>query len=143
MTTTHTPPTPTGVARRPYSLTRLTVLALAAAAANALVFLIGSAAGASMRINSAGYSQITLLLSVLATLAPLLIAGIITKLIARKRPGFGRVAQWLGLGVALLSMVSPFIVAEDAATAFALAAMHVVVGAAWFFAGARSTRTTR
>lgn len=141
--TTTSPATPVGaaVAARPFGLGRHAIFAVAAAAANALVFTIGSGAGASMSIDSPGYSQITLVMSALATLAPLLIAGLVTWLIARKRPGFRRVAQWLGLAVAVLSIVSPFIVAIDMATAISLAAMHVFAGAAWFLGVAPNQQT--
>lgn len=121
----------------PFSLARLGLVAVIAAIANALVFVIGSAAGASMSIDSPAYSQITLVMATFATLAPLLIAGVVAWLIARKFPGFRRVAQWLGLAVALLSMISPFVVAQDTATAISLAAMHLVAGAAWFLGVAR------
>lgn len=141
--TTTTPATAAGaaVAARPFRLGRHAIFAVAAAAANALVFTIGSGAGASMSIDSPGYSQITLALSIVATLAPLLIAGLVTWLIAGRRPGFRRIAQWLGLAVAVLSIISPFIVAMDTATAVSLAAMHVFAGAAWFFGVAPDRRT--
>lgn len=141
MTTTHASAAESATARRPFGLGRLAIIAVAAAAANALVFVIGSAAGASMGIDSPAYSEITVVMSVFATLVPLLIAGAVTWLIARPWPTFHPIARWLGLAVALLSMASPFLVSQDAATAIALAAMHLVAGAAWFLAlGAPRTR---
>lgn len=128
---------------RPFRYGRLAIIAVIAAVANALVFAVGSAAAASMSIDSPAYSQITLVMSALATLVPLLLAGAVTWLIARRFPGFRRIAQWAGLAVALLSMISPFVVAQDTATAFALAAMHLVAGAAWFFGVASTGRRAR
>jgi len=55
-------------------------------------------------------------------------------LIARKLPKFRRIAQWLGVTVAVLSMASPFFLANDFATGFSLAAMHLVAAIGWFFA---------
>lgn len=133
MTSTHTAKARPASAADPFSLVRLALVAVAAAIANALVFAVGSAAGASMSIDSPGYSQIALAMAVLATLIPLLLAGAVTWFIARRRPAFRRIAQWLGLAVALASIASPFFVAQDTATAFTLAAMHLVAGAAWFF----------
>lgn len=124
----------------PFSLSRLGVAATAAAALNAVVFTLGSSAGAAMTVRSSAYTDITLPLAVIATLAPLLVAGGITWLIARRRPGFRRIAQLLGTAVALLSMVSPFLVAQDTATGFTLAGMHLVGAAAWFL-GLRATAT--
>lgn len=134
MTSTQATPAKTLIQGQPFSLVRLALVAAAAAAANALVFAIGAAAGASMGIDSPGYSQITLVMAIFATLMPLLLAGGVTWLIARSRPAFRRIAQWLGLAVALLSIASPFLVAQDIATGVSLAAMHLVAGLGWFFA---------
>lgn len=130
---TVTPAASAGTAERthPFALGRLVVVAVIAAAVNAAVFGIGSAAGASMTIDSPAYSQITLVMTVVATLVPLLLAGVVTWAISRKSPGFRRVALWLGLAVALLSIVSPFVVGNDAATIASLVAMHLVAAAAW------------
>ncbi len=124
----------------PFRYARLAIVAAVAAVANALVFVIGEVAGASMSINSPAYSQITLVMSAIATLLPLLIAGGATWLIARRVPAFRRIARVLGLAVALLSMISPFVVAQDLVTAISLAAMHLVAAAAWFVGTAPRTR---
>lgn len=128
----------------PFRLGRLAVLAVVATVGNALLYVIGSATGASMTAQSAGTTQaIPLALAVGATLVPLLLAGAVTWLIAHRFSGFRRVAQWLGLAVALLSMVSPFVAAVDLATAITLALMHVVAGAAWFSGLAPQGRSVR
>ncbi|MEV4752293.1 DUF6069 family protein [Streptosporangium sp. NPDC049248] len=40
-------------------------------------------------------------------------------------------ASWGGLALALVSAATPFTVSSDTLTSLALAAMHLVVGAAW------------
>lgn len=144
---THTPApeatTKAAPASRPFRYVRLAIIAAVAAVANALVFTVGSAAGGSMVIESPAYSQITLAMAVFATLVPLLTAGIVVWLIARRWPGFRAVAQWLGLGVAVLSMASPFVLTDDLTTAISLAAMHVIAGIAWFFAVATRRGSAR
>jgi len=51
-------------------------------------------------------------------------------------------ATRLGLGVALVSLPSPLLIAGDLQTGSALAAMHVVAGMAWFF-GVRRPSSAR
>lgn len=116
----------------PFRLRRHTLLALGATAANAAVHLAGSALGASMHIDSPAYDTITLPLTIGATAVPLLLAGLAAWLLAHPLPVVRPVARWAGLVVAVLSIASPFVVADDLATALSLAAMHVVAGAAWF-----------
>ncbi|KQB84378.1 DUF6069 family protein [Corynebacterium oculi] len=112
---------------------RYLAVALAATVANAALFFLSVSVGASMRINSSGYSEITALMVVLSTLFPLVFARWLTLLVGRRFPAFIQIALWLGLLVAVLSIPSPFFLSEDMATAFSLAAMHVVAGAAWFW----------
>ncbi|MDN5720081.1 MAG: DUF6069 family protein [Corynebacterium sp.] len=118
-------------AAAPFKLGRHAIITVGATVANALVFAGGSAAGASMTIDSSAYSQITMPMTITATLIPLLGAGAATWLIARRTPRFRTVALWLGLSVALLSTASPFVVAQDTATTLSLAAMHLVAAIAW------------
>lgn len=119
---------------RLFSLGKVAIVAVLAAVANMIVFWIGTASGASMTINSPGYSTITLAMSALASFFPIFIAALVVWFIARKHPKFCRIAQWLGVAVAVLSMVSPFFLANDTATGFVLAAMHLVVAIGWYFA---------
>lgn len=116
----------------PFHLRRHAALALGATAANAVVHVAGSALGASMHIDSPAYDTITLPLTIGATAVPLLLAGLAAWLVARPMPVVRPVTRWAGLVVAALSIASPFVVADDLATALSLATMHVVAGAAWF-----------
>lgn len=116
----------------PFSLRRHAALAVAATAGTALVHVAGSALGASMHIDSPAYDTITLPLTVGATLLPLLLAGTVAWLLARPLPIVRPIAPWAGLALATLSMVSPFVLAQDLTTALSLALMHVIAGAAWF-----------
>ncbi|GMA19204.1 hypothetical protein GCM10025862_12250 [Arsenicicoccus piscis] len=88
MTTTPAAAAPARAAAgsRPFRYGRLAITAVIAAVANTLVFAVGSAAGASMSIDSPAYSQITLVMSAVATLLPLLVAGGATWLVARRFP---------------------------------------------------------
>ena len=131
MTTTATSPT---TRSSPFSRRRLLVVAAIAAIINVVVYFIGSAAGATMVVTSPQEMQIPFVVVIIATLLPLLLAGIITWLIARRVPAFHTFARWAGAIVAVVSIIEPFLVTEDTTTALSLAAMHIVGGAAWFVA---------
>lgn len=109
---------------------RLLTATVIAVVADLLVFAAASAAGATWRID-APY-DINAVVVAVATAVPLLAAGAIVSVLARRRPAVRRWAAWAGLGLALVSAVMPFVVSSDASTSLALAAMHLIVGAAWF-----------
>jgi len=134
MTTTATIPT---TRSSPFSRRRLLAVAVIAAVVNVVAFLIGSAAGATMTVSSPQEMQIPVVVVIVATLVPLLLAGIVTWLIAKRVPAFRTVARWVGTIVALISVVEPFLVTDDTTTAVSLAVMHIVGGAAWFVALAK------
>lgn len=119
--------------KTPYSPRRLAIALGAAAVINVADVLIATAAGDAMTVNvSTPPTAIGIPMVLGATLGPTIIAAIATWLISRPWPTFGRVAPWIGLGIAVLSLPSPFLMASDLPTAFALALMHLVVGTAWF-----------
>lgn len=68
-----------------------------------------------------------------ATAVALAVRGVGTWLIARWRPGFTKVAAWLGFGFGLLSSAS-LVNAADLATGLALGSMHLITALAWLFA---------
>ena len=118
----------------PFSRRRLLVVAVIAAVLNVVVFVIGSAAGGSMTVTSPQEMQIPFVVVIVATLVPLLIAGLITWSISKRASTFRSFARWAGTIVALVSVIEPFLVTEDSTTAVTLAVMHIVGGAAWFVA---------
>jgi hypothetical protein len=115
---------------------RLVISAVIAAAINLIIYAIGKAANASMTIASGAYSSINAVMVAAFTLVPILLAGFVTYLIARRRPAFRGWARWLGVGLAVLSIPSPLVLANDTRTGLTLAAMHIVAGTAWLIASA-------
>ncbi|GAA0977662.1 hypothetical protein GCM10009555_039190 [Acrocarpospora macrocephala] len=111
---------------------RLLIAATAAVVVDLLVFWIGSAAGASLKIE-APY-ELNALVVALATAVPMLAAGAVVWLVARRLPGVRRWAAWVGLAFALVSALMPFVVSADVATGVTLALMHGVAGTAWVVA---------
>ena len=113
---------------------KMAAIAAIAAAANLTIYFAGYLVGANYQVNAGVSMQVPWFLAALATFSPLMIAGVITKAIASKRPGFQTFASWAGLTVATLSIGSVLVATQDPETIIALALMHVVAGAAWFLA---------
>lgn len=134
MSTTATTSASTIPATRPFSPSRFAITAGVAAILNLITYGTVSAAGASMIVTAPTVQEIPPVLTVIATLVPMAIAGLVTWFVARRRPGFRRFAAWSGLAVGILTAASPMASAGDAATGMALGFMHVVVGVAWFVA---------
>ena len=126
--------------KTPFSIRRLAIALGAAAVLNVVDVLVATAAGAAMTVNvSTPPTAVGVPMVLGATLGPTIIAAVATWLISKPLPAFGRIAPWIGLGIAALSLPSPFLMATDVPTAVALAIMHVVVGTAWFV-GSRPVR---
>jgi hypothetical protein len=122
-TLTTTPP-------RSVAVPQVAVAGVLALAANVVVFWFATALGVSFQtISSAPVTAVTV---ALATVGPLALGAPLVALVARRRPGFQRVAAWAGLAVALLTTAGTFVASGDLPTALALSLMHVVVGVAWF-----------
>jgi len=130
----------TEVRPRPFAPGRFASAVAIALVVNAVVFWVGSAAGASMIVTQPASTQVTVVVVVIATVAPLVLAGVATWFIALRKPRFRAVASWLGLALAVASAPGPLLVAADLSTGLALGAMHLVAGAAWFIATRRSDR---
>lgn len=125
---------PTTVTRTQASSIRLLrVLTYAALASifNLLLFWIGVASGASMKVTAP--QPVTALSVVLITIIPLVVMGGILWLLDRYF-SLRRLAGWAGLVFSLVTIAGSLLSSADLGTALVLSAMHVVVGLAWFTA---------
>ena len=105
--------------------------ALAATAGNLLILLAGRAAGASFEFVDRGTLHVITAMGVVtATVPPLLVGTLLAALLGLWWPGFIRLAQVIGGGLALLTVVGPMMANADSGTRLALAMMHVVLGVA-------------
>ena len=102
-----------------------------AAAVNASLFAIGSVTGATWDVGQPFLVGIGMVLG--ATLAPLLLGGLVAKLAVGKWARLQGMLAWGGLAFAIVSSPGGFIASSDLATSIALGLMHVIVGVAWFF----------
>lgn len=113
------------------SMIRLIISIAAALVLNLLALFIGPLVGASLKVNAP--ENINVLSITVATVLPLLIAGIIVWFLAKRYSIRIKVA-WIGLIFALVSSVGSFLAAADTATALTLTSMHFFTGFAWFAA---------
>ncbi|WP_334123072.1 DUF6069 family protein [Glutamicibacter sp.] len=123
-----------GQPNSPFNFIQVVIAALGAGYLNVIIFFIGIASGASMKVGSnpekvVGFDNILQF-----TWLPLLVFGLVVFLIGRAKKGFVKVAQWIGLIIAVVSMISPIMISADMATGVTLSVIHVVTGGAWFFA---------
>lgn len=104
---------------------------VAATVVNLLILAIGRAAGASFEVIDAGaVHAVTAGGVITSSVVPLLAGAVLAVLLALWWPGFVRLAQVVGGGLALLTVAGPLMADTDTGTQVALAAMHVVAGVA-------------
>lgn len=115
----------------PVRSTRLAVSGGLALAFNLIAFGLGSLAGATWNVGQPYAISAWAVAGV--TVGAFAAGGLVTGLVARRRPGLQRLAAWIGLGVGLISMVS-LVNAADLATGLALGSMHLATSVAWFVA---------
>lgn len=123
--------------RRPGAVAALLISVGVAAVLNLVVLAVLAATGADLSVTMAGGPgtlAIDAVAVIAATVAPLLLAGLVATAILRRVPSLRRWAAWAGLALALVSVIAPLTLQVDAATRAGLAVMHVVAGVAWFVA---------
>lgn len=123
-----------GQPNSPFNFIQVVIAALGAGYLNVIIFFIGIASGASMKVGANPEKVIGFDNILQATWIPLLAFGFVVFLIGRAKKGIIKVAQWVGLVIAVVSSVSAIMAASDVATAVTLTVIHIVTGAAWFFA---------
>ena len=101
---------------------------LSAAIINVALLLIFKAAGADFE-NTAGV-QVGVANVLVMTVVPLLVGFGVVALVSRRNPAFLRIGRWIGIGLALLTIVMTATVGFDPLGFIGLALMHVVVAAA-------------
>lgn len=105
--------------------------AVAATVVNLLILLAGRAAGASFEFVDRGDLHVITAVGVItSTVPPLVLGTALAALLGLWWPVFIRLAQFIGGGLALLTVAGPLMTDADTATRVALALMHVVVGVA-------------
>lgn len=108
---------------------RLVSAVAAAVVVNALAFAVGSAAGATWQTTS---QSVDLVVVAIATVVPLLGAGVVVSAIGRRYRRTVPIAAWAGLIFGVAGIPLPFLASSDLTTSVSLATMHITAGIAWF-----------
>ena len=119
-------------ARNPINFFRVLLAAGSALLANAIAYAIGSAAGATWDVGMPFKVGIAMVIG--ATLAPMVLGALVARFAAAR---WAKSQSWFAWGVLALAVVSApggLVSSPNLATGISLAAMHVVVGLAWFWA---------
>lgn len=104
---------------------------VAATVVNLLILLLGRAFGASFELaEGAGVHVVGAGGVISSTVVPMVVGTLLAALLGLRWPGFVRLAQVVGGGLALLSVAGPLTAVGGAGTRILLAAMHVVVAVA-------------
>lgn len=117
------------------------LVAATALVGNLAILLVGWLAGADREVTQAGDTQVVGVATVVvASLVPVLLGTLALAVTARWGRRAWAVLAWVGLVLAVLTIVNPFLVEATLATRVTLAAMHVVSGATWFVAIRRAVQ---
>jgi len=114
---------------RPLNLRRLGLGLLAAVIVNLVLYAIGTTANAGWIASgqAVGWGSV-----VVVTVVVMAAGGALTYILSRRWEAATKVMAWVGLILAAVSLPIPFTASGDSATAFTLAAMHVLTGVVWF-----------
>ena len=125
---------PQGTPNSPFNFIQVAIAALGAGYLNVIIFFIGGSAGATMQIGETSHDVVHFAQVLGYTWASIVVLGFVVFLLGRAKKGVTKVAQWIGLVIAVASIAFPIMNSADVATAFTLSIIHVMTGVAWFFA---------
>lgn len=120
--------------KMPFNYVQVLIAAFGAVATSIFVYFVSEAAGASMYFNGGLFPHLTVQEIAGFIFLPFVILGFITFLIGRVRPGFCKIAQWIGVAVAVIAIINPILFAQDLASGIGFAVIHLIVGASWYLA---------
>lgn len=123
-----------GTPNSPFNFIQVIIAALGIGYVNVITYFIGGSAGASMQIGPNAGDTVHFDRILQFTWIPMIVLGLIVFLIGRAKKGVCKLAQWVGLIVAVVSIIAPIMLSVDFATGLTLSLIHVFTGVAWFFA---------
>lgn len=126
--------------RMPFNYVQILLAAFGAASICTFIYFVAGAAGASMNFTGGLFEHLAFMDVIRFTVVPIVLLGFLTWVIGRAKPGFCRIAQWVGVAVVVLAIISPIMFAADLPSGIALALMHLIVGASWYLAVNYSNR---
>jgi hypothetical protein len=122
-----------GQPNSPFNFIQVIIGAVGTSYLNVIIFFLTGAAGASRQIGADATDVVPFDHILQFTLAPILFFGLVVFLIGRAKKGVCKIAQWVGLAIAVVSIIFPIMNAADVATAVGLSLIHIATGIGWFF----------
>ncbi|GAA1406177.1 hypothetical protein AUR04nite_06750 [Glutamicibacter uratoxydans] len=92
--------------KMPFNYVQVVIAAFGAMALSVLTFFIAEAAGASMHFSGGLFAHIDFIHIVRFTVFPIVLLGFLTYVIGKSHPGICRIAQWAGVALVAVSLVS-------------------------------------
>lgn len=126
--------------KMPFNYVQILIAAFGAASICTFIYFVAGAAGASMNFTGGLFEHLAFIEVIRFTVMPIVVLGFLTWVIGRARPGFCKIAQWVGVAVVVLAIINPIMFAADLASGIALALMHLIVGGSWYLAVNYSNR---
>lgn len=120
--------------RMPFNFVQVLIAGFGAVVTSIFVYYVSEAAGASMYFSGGLFQHLTVQEIVGYTMLPFVILGFLTFVIGRAWPGFCKIAQWLGVAIAVISAINPILFAADVASAIGFVIIHLIVAASWYLA---------
>jgi hypothetical protein len=120
------------------------VAAVAGTVINALLYLVGKAVDVPFTAPDASGAQVEIVLAnvVVPSLVGMLIGAVAAVIALPRWPSARRVLEVIGVGLALLSGIAPWLVEMDTGTKVLLTLMHVVLAVAYVAGIEAATRET-
>lgn len=129
--------------KMPFNYVQVIIATFGAVVMSVFVLLVSEAAGASMKFTGGMFQNVDFIHVVRFIALPFLILGFLTFLIGRARPGFTKIAQWVGVVVVVVSIINPIMFAPDLASALGMSLILLIVGASWYIAVNNSNHIPR
>ena len=115
--------------KMPFNYVQVLIAAYGAAVTSIVVYLASISAGGSMYFSGGLFTQLTFFEVITFIVFPFAIFGFLTFLIGRSHPGFCKISQWIGVAVAVISIINPILFAQDLASGIGLSIICLIVGA--------------
>lgn len=120
--------------KSPFNFVQVLIAAVGTSYLNVITFFIGSSAGGSMLLDEVTGKRVGFEQVLAFTLIPMIVFGLIVFLLGRVNPAICKLAQWIGVAVAVLTIFFLVFVTADTASIITLCIIHLFTALGWFFA---------
>lgn len=129
--------------KMPFNYVQVVIATFGAVVMSIFVLLVSEAAGGSMKFTGGMFQNVDFIHLLRFIALPFLALGFLTFLIGRARPGFCKIAQWVGAVLVVVSIINPILFAPDLASGIGMSLILLIVGASWYIAVNNSNHVLR